>query len=89
MAAGFLLIGSGTLIIEFVIWARVNRHLVPEQRIRIHSLRDVSTWFGREGLLARYERLYPASRLASFFRALWVLFFAVFGALIVYAKMVK
>ena len=74
------------LITEFVIRAQVNRHLSPGERVGIHELQSPAVWLGRNGLLARHKRLHPQSRLANIFRVLWVFFFALFGALIIYIK---
>ena len=74
------------LVLEFVIRAQVNRHLSPSERVGIFELRQFSIWLGRNGLIARHKALYPDSWLADTFRVLWVLFFAIFIGLIVFAK---
>jgi hypothetical protein len=86
LAVFFISSGLLTVVVEFVIRAQVNRQLSPDQRIRIYDLPSPSVWLGQNGLLARHRRFYPESNLASIFRILWVLFFATFGALIIYAK---
>ncbi len=81
-------VSSGLIcvLVEFVIRAQVNRHLAPDERISVHELQWPWVWLGRNGLIARHKRLYPASWLANIFCVLWVLFFAGLIALIAYEK---
>jgi hypothetical protein len=89
LLATFLSSGLTTVILEFVIRARVNQHLAADERIGIDQLQWPWTWLGRNGLLVRYRHLYPASRLATVFCALWIVFLMVLTGSLVYAKFAK
>ena len=69
------IIGTTIFFVQMTMWTRINDRLPPEQQIGWRqALYGVFIWFQEGGLLVRYARLYPESRLGSVFRVLWGIF---------------